>query len=100
MKMNQEKFKFQNVLNDILNQQPDAETPAIVLSADQFERTRDDSVVFSGCCRCLNDEKIDVCFCSGDVIHIGSNLKSICFSELFDVAIEKIKTMHSFLWFH
>ena len=52
---------------------------------------RDDCVVFSGHCHCLNDEKIDVCFHGGDVIHIGSNLKSICFSKSFDVAIENTK---------
>ena len=79
------------VLNDILNEQLDAETPAVVLSSDQFQCMRDNSVLFSEHCRCLNDEKMDVCFCNGDVIHIGSNLKSICFSKSFDVAIEKMK---------
>ena len=87
--MNQEKFIFQNVLNDISNQKLEAETAAVVLSSEQFQNTRDNSVVISGCCCCSHDEKIDVCFHNGDAIHIGSNLKSICFSESFDVVIEK-----------
>ena len=91
MKKNKEKFVFQNVLNDILNQQLDAETPAIVLSHDQFECIKDNSVVFSGYCRCVSDEKIDVCFYNGDVVHIGDNLKSICFSKSFNVVIEEIE---------
>ena len=100
MKKNKEKFVFQNVLNDILNQQLDAETPAIVLSHDQFECIKDNSVVFSGHCRCVSDDKIDLCFYNGDVVHIGDNLKSICFSKSFNVVIEEIENNTFFLWSH
>ena len=46
---------------------------------------------FSGHCRHLTENKIDACFHKNVPIHVRDNLKSICFSNFFDVSIEDVK---------
>ena len=91
---------FEKVLNDMFNSKLDTKTPAVVLTTDQFLKTKDNTVAHSGHCRVTTDDKIDICFYDDNLIHIGENLKSICFSELFDLAIDEIKNHAFLLQFH
>ena len=75
----------------MLNGELPIQTATVVLSKHEFEKMKDNAVVFSGHCRHLTENKIDACFHKNVPIHVRDNLKSVCFSNSFDVSIENTK---------